>query len=84
MKMLNSILEGTSMSKWEMNNLVGGVNTNKAAYCSCTGGETVDNINKNFHCTCDSEYVVPAPINPSFIPSLANSTLQLSSDSLIR
>lgn len=57
--MLNSILEGTSMSKWEMNNLVGGDNNNGASGCTCTGGLKSDNNNSFSDCSCDSPYVSP-------------------------
>ncbi|MDR0866254.1 MAG: hypothetical protein LBO74_15175 [Candidatus Symbiothrix sp.] len=55
MKMLDTIMEGTSMSKWEMNNLLGGDNINSADYCICTGGTTADNLNEFKSCKCSTK-----------------------------
>jgi natural product precursor len=57
MKMLDTIMEGTSMSKWEMSNLLGGDNINSADYCACTGGTTSDNINEYKGCKCSNKMV---------------------------
>jgi hypothetical protein len=48
-------MEGVSMSKWEMNNLLGKDNNNAADYCSCKGGLENDNNNNNKSCKCSSK-----------------------------
>ncbi|GHU74895.1 hypothetical protein FACS189413_19610 [Bacteroidia bacterium] len=52
MKTLDIIMEGVSMSKMEMNSLVGGDNTNDGTSCTCWGGWGTNNTNKGDFCKC--------------------------------
>ncbi|MDR0866255.1 MAG: hypothetical protein LBO74_15180 [Candidatus Symbiothrix sp.] len=67
MKILNTIIEGISMSKWEMSNLLGGNNNNAVNDCSCKGGTTSNNNNGGENCTCSSKLATYSISNTSII-----------------